>query len=153
MKIKKSVKKRIIAERKEFLREVTKRVRRKTAKRIRSHATPMSESLLLHVRMTKKRNRPISVLVSIYRPKTDYNRPHPDSEMFSGRTRDLYQAQSFWIDANRDPSKLCGVRYSRVKQIAESRSYWEDLWISEVKFNLGDLAGPKKLYRMFHTLK
>lgn len=152
MKIKRSLKLSIIAERKAFLREVTQRVRRQAAPVILKHNTPISEQLLLHVRMERQKNQPISVLVSIYRPKSDTNKPHPNSDMFYARTKDLYKNDSFWIDANRDPTYQKGVEFRRVKKIDESRSYWEDLWMDEVRFSLGDLVGPKKFYRMFHTL-
>lgn len=153
MKIGKKFKASVLEDRKSFLKEVYRRVRKHSAKVILGHATPISEILILHVRMVHFKNEPIKVIVSIYRPKNELNRPASYSSMFSARTRDLYKNFSFWVDANRDPQKPRGVRFNRVKKIGEARSFWDDLFLDEVQFDLGDLVGPTKFKRMFQTLQ
>ncbi|MDU8350715.1 hypothetical protein RYA05_02285 [Pseudomonas syringae pv. actinidiae] len=153
MKIGKKFKAGVLEERKMFLREVSRRVRKHSADVILKHKTPISEQLILHVRMAHFKNEPIKVIVSIYRPKSELNRPASHSAMFSARTRDLYKNFSFWVDANRDPDKPRGVKFRRVKKIGEARSFWDELFLDEVEFDLGDLVGPRKFNRMFQTLK
>lgn len=150
--IKKKVKQRLIKDRTALTKHVTAEIKRKFSQQLVELRTPISEDLLLHVRMEFRKKSTIKVIVNVYRAKGSSTTRDCGDHQYA-RTREMYKAQSFWVDANRDPSKKRGMRIVRVKKLAESRGYWKGMWVDGFDFSIRTEMSRAEFEFLFHTLR